>query len=79
MAVLDWDRNPTGSTDLDAGLWIIGRLSGHHRKVKDVTRLAEGLLTEANWPDEELAELRQARWESRRNCAGVGRAATIVL
>jgi hypothetical protein len=57
-------RNLTGSTDIDAGLLIIGRPSGNHRQFKDVARLAEGLLTEANWTDEELAELRQARWES---------------
>ena len=57
-------RNLTGSTDLDAGLLIIGRPRGIHRQFRDVARLAEGLLTEANWTDQELAELRQARWES---------------
>jgi hypothetical protein len=57
-------RNLTGSTDLDAGLLLVGRPGGNHRQFKDVARLAEDLLAHADWTDGELAELREAKWDA---------------
>ena len=55
-------RNLTGSTDRDAGLILVTSREKAARPVPDISGLAEDLLAYARLNQEELAELRSAKW-----------------
>jgi hypothetical protein len=56
-------RNLTGSTDIEAGLLLVGHSRGSFRQIPDISRAATGLLPAARWTAAELKELQTARWE----------------
>jgi hypothetical protein len=55
-------RNLTGSTDLDAGLLLIGRARGRGRVIPAIADLASDLLSAARWDARHVEELRAMQW-----------------
>jgi hypothetical protein len=55
-------RNLTGSTDVDAGVLLVGTAGGKARVLPEISDLAAEMLGPAVWSDDELAELRASRW-----------------
>lgn len=57
-------RNLTGSTDRDAGVLLVSTQERAARQIPDISRLAEDLMSEAQFTAAELIELRSARWKT---------------